>query len=204
MPYQYVREPLTADESDRLYNACETTTERLVVWTLLDTGLRVGELCDLTPRNVLWHQRQLRIKGKGGSHGKRAKVRVVPMSPRVRTLLEHHFALEKVFPVKVRRAQDIVRAVADRAGITRDVSPHILRHTFATTALQKGISLPTVQKILGHDRLATMAIYLNFTDVHIQEEFERKCESRPAGCAANWTAYAWFLRRCYSPPHPPV
>ena len=73
------------------------------------------------------------------------------MSPRVRTLLEHHLALEKAFPVKVRRAQDIVRAVADRAGITRDVSPHILRHTFATTA-----------------------IYLNFTDVHIQDEFERK------------------------------
>src|SRR5512142_2447286 len=87
MPYQYVREPLTADESDRLPNACETATERLVVWTLLDTDLRVGELCGLTPRNVLWHQRQLRIKGKGGSHGKRAKVRVVPMSPRVRTLL---------------------------------------------------------------------------------------------------------------------
>ena len=97
------------------------------------------------PRNVLWHQRQLRIKGKAGSHGKRAKVRVVPMSPRVRTLLEHHFALEKAFPVKVRH-----------------------------TALQEGISLPTVQKILGHDRLATTAIYLNFTDVHIQDEFERK------------------------------
>jgi integrase/recombinase XerD len=82
------------------------------------------------------------------------------------------FALEKAFPVKVRRAQDIVQA--DRAGIARDVSPHILRHTFATTALQKGISLPMVQKILGHDRLATTAIYLNLTDVHIQEEFERK------------------------------
>jgi integrase/recombinase XerD len=48
VPYQYVREPLTADESDRLSNPCETTTERLVVWTLLDTGLRVGELCRLT------------------------------------------------------------------------------------------------------------------------------------------------------------
>ena len=96
------------------------------------------------------------------------------MSNRVRALLEHHFALEKTFPVRTRRAQDIVRSVADRAGITRDVSPHVVRHTFATTALQKGISLPTVQKILGHDRLATTAIYLNFTDVHIQDEFERK------------------------------
>ena len=57
MPYQYVREPLTAEGSDRLSNACETPTERLVVWTLLDTGLRVGELCDLTPKKPLWQQR---------------------------------------------------------------------------------------------------------------------------------------------------
>ena len=92
MPYQYVREPLTADESDRQSNACETPTERLVVWTLLDTGLRVGELCGLTSKDILWQQRQLRFKGKGGSHGKRTKVRAVPMSNRVRTLLEHHFA----------------------------------------------------------------------------------------------------------------
>ncbi len=48
MPYQYLREPLTAEESDRLSKACETPNERLVVWILLDTGLRVGELCDLT------------------------------------------------------------------------------------------------------------------------------------------------------------
>jgi integrase/recombinase XerD len=92
----------------------------------------------------------------------------------VRAILEHHFALEKTFPVRVRRAQDIVKEVADRATITRKVSPHVLRHTFATTALQKGISLATVQKVLGHDRLQTTAIYLNFTDIHIQDEFERK------------------------------
>src|SRR3954452_2955959 len=158
MPYQYTREPLTADEADRLANACETPTEQLIVWTLLDTGLRISELCDLTSKNVLWQQRQLRIKGKGGPHGKKTKVRVVPMSNRVRTLLEHHCALEKAFPVKKRRAQDIVKSVANRAGITRDVSPHVLRHTFATMALQKGISLPTVQKILGHDSLQTTAI----------------------------------------------
>ncbi|HET7424597.1 MAG TPA: site-specific integrase, partial [Gemmatimonadales bacterium] len=88
-----MREPLTAEESDRLSNACETPTERLVVWTLLDTGLRIGELCALTSKNLLWQQRQLRIKGKSGPHGKKTKIRVVPMSSRVRALLEHHFAL---------------------------------------------------------------------------------------------------------------
>src|SRR5438067_2475191 len=119
MPSRYVREPLTADESDRLSNACETPTERLVVWTLLDTGLRVSERCDLTSKNVLWQRRQLKVQGKSGPFGKKTKVRVVPMSHRVRALLEHHFALEKSFPVKTRRAQDIVRAVANRAAIAR-------------------------------------------------------------------------------------
>jgi integrase/recombinase XerD len=54
MPYQYVREPLTAEESDRLSRACETPTERLVVQAALDSGLRVSELCDLTSKDVLW------------------------------------------------------------------------------------------------------------------------------------------------------
>jgi integrase/recombinase XerD len=54
------------------------------------------------------------------------------------------------------------------------VSAHVLRHTFATMALQTRIRLPTVQKTVGLDRLQTTAIYLNFTNTHIQEEFERK------------------------------
>ena len=174
MPYQFKREPLTAEDADRLSNACQSVTEKLVLWTLIDTGLRVSELCDLTKGNVLWQQRQLRVKGKGGPYGKKSKLRVVPMSGRVRSLLEHHFALADEFPVGKRRAQDIIKEVANRAGLTKAVSPHVLRHTFATLALQKGISLATVQKVLGHDRLQTTAIYLNFTDVHIQEEFERK------------------------------
>ena len=54
------------------------------------------------------------------------------------------------------------------------LTPHILRHTFVTLALQKDISLAAVQKILGHDRLTTTAIYLNFTDSHVIDEFTNK------------------------------
>jgi len=54
------------------------------------------------------------------------------------------------------------------------VTPHVLRHTFATLALQKGISLAAIQKILGHDRLSTTAIYLNLTDTHVIEEYAQK------------------------------
>ena len=52
MPYQFKREPLRAEEADRLANACTTPVERLVLWTLLDTGLRVSELCSLTGENI--------------------------------------------------------------------------------------------------------------------------------------------------------
>ncbi|WP_440615705.1 tyrosine-type recombinase/integrase [Cysteiniphilum sp. 6C5] len=58
--------------------------------------------------------------------------------------------------------------------ISQEVSPHVLSHTFATLALQKGISIAFVQKILGHDRLTTTSIYLNFTDEHVVDEFTRK------------------------------
>lgn len=174
MPYQFVREPLRADEADRLAHACQTTEEKLIVWTLLDTGLRIAELCSLTPHNMLWQQKALRINGKGGPHGKSMKKRVVPLSKRVQTLLEPYFTLHQEWFVGVRQAQKIVKKVADRAQLTQKITPHILRHTFATLALQKGISLAAVQKMLGHDRLTTTAIYLNLTEAHVIEEYERK------------------------------
>lgn len=174
MAYLYVREPLRAEEADQLSQACETTQEKLIIWTLLDTGLRVSELCGLTPQHILWQQKSLRISGKGGPYGKKSKKRVVPMSKRVQALLEHYFAINNTWPVGERQVQKIVKQIANRARLTQTITPHILRHTFATLALQKGISLASVQKILGHDRLTTTSIYLNFTDEHVVDEFSRK------------------------------
>ena len=174
MAHQFVREPLRAEEADRLANACRSVEEKLIVWTLLDTGLRVSELCSLTLDNVQWQQRALRVAGKAGPHGTRSKQRVVPLSARVRALLEPYFALNDRWFVGTRQAQKIVKRVANRAKLTREVTPHVLRHTWATLALQKGMSLAAVQKILGHDRLTTTAIYLNLTDGHVLEEFEAK------------------------------
>jgi integrase/recombinase XerD len=174
MAYQYVREPLRSEEADRLCHACENTQEKLIIWTLLDTGLRVSELCSLTPQHILWQQKSIRVAGKGGPYGTQSKKRVVPMSRRTQTLLEHYFAIHESWFVGPRQVQKIVKHIANKACITQTVTPHILRHTFATLALQKGISLAAVQKILGHDRLATTAIYLNLTDAHVVEEFEKK------------------------------
>jgi len=174
MAYQYVREPLMAEEADQIANACKTPQDKLIVWPLLDCGLRVAELCSLTTDNIQWQQRSFRIKGKGGPFGKKTKNRVVPFSPRVRAIMEPYFALNDKFPVGTRMVQKRVKALANDAKISKEVTPHVLRHTFATTYIQKGGSIAGLQKILGHDRLETTAIYLNLTDEHIVEEYQAK------------------------------
>jgi integrase/recombinase XerD len=166
MPYQYKREPLPDGAGDQLANACTTPEERLIVWTLLDTGLRRD--------NVLWQQKALRFKGKGGPYGKQTKVRTVPVTKRVMALLEHHFALHETMPFSKRTVERMVKKVANKAGLTQAVVPHVLRHTFACDAIRRGISLPALQKILGHDRLETTAIYLNLTPQHVLDEFHAK------------------------------
>jgi len=72
MPYQYKREPLD-DEVNKLANACNTFREKFVVWTLLDTGLRLSEFADLKKDNIQWQERRPVLCGKGGPYGKKTK-----------------------------------------------------------------------------------------------------------------------------------
>ncbi len=174
MPYMFKREPLSVEEADRLMAATETADEKLCIWGLLETGLRVSELATLQAQDVQWQQRSLRIKGKGGPYGKRSKFRIVPLSDHLRPLFEHYFALHDTFPFSVSTIQRVVKRVANRARISRLVSPHILRHTFAMLYLHKGGSLPALKQILGHDHLSTTAIYLNFSPEHVLQEFHAK------------------------------
>lgn len=171
MAYQFKREPLTADEANRLASLCNTHEEKLIVWTLLDTGLRVAELANLKKDNLDWQSHRLMIYGKGGPYGTKSKRRVIPLTARVQPLLEGHFALHDELGMSVRTVQRVVRTIANRASISRKVSPHVLRHTFSVTAVQKGISLPALQRLLGHDHLATTEIYLNLSPEHVIKEF---------------------------------
>lgn len=174
MAYQFKREPLTQDEATRLAQSCETGMERVTIWTLLDTGLRVSELAGLTRDNIDWQGHRLTIYGKGGPYGTKSKRRVIPMSPRVQQLVEAYFAMNEKFGLSVRGVQQLVRRVANRAQISRPVSPHVLRHTFSVTAIQKGISLPSLQRLLGHDHLGTTEIYLNLSPEEVIREFHTK------------------------------
>jgi integrase/recombinase XerD len=175
MRYQYKREPLTQEEANRLANACASHEEKIVIWTLLDTGLRVAELAKLNKDNLDWQNHRLMIYGKGGPYGKLSKRRIIPLSPRVQPLLEGHLGLhDKIQIGGVRTIQRLVKQVANKALIRRTVTPHVLRHTFSVTCIQKGISTRALQEILGHDRLATTEIYLNLSPEDVINEFHRK------------------------------
>lgn len=174
MAYQYKRESLNRDEVSRLERTCQTPRERMLIWTLLDTGLRISEFTSLSRDNIDWQGGKLIIFGKGGPYGSKSKRRVVPMSNRVRPMLEAHFALYDEIGYSSRRAQQSVKEVANLAEISNPVSPHILRHTFATTCVQKGISLASLMKLLGHDKLETTAIYQNMAGEDVVSEFEEK------------------------------
>ena len=174
MPYQYKREPLSDDEVNRLTNACESFGERFVVWTLLDTGLRVSELATLKKDNIQWQERRFVIYGKGGPYGKKTKRRILPMTERVRRLIDHHFAEHDNAGMGARTIQRIVKGVANKAGISKLVTPHVLRHTFSVNCIKKGISTRALMALLGHDRLATTEIYLNLSPEDAIREFQNK------------------------------
>jgi len=174
MAYQYKREPLSDDEVNRLTNACETFEEKLVVWTLLDTGLRVSELANLKKTNIQWQEKRITVYGKGGPYGKKTKRRIIPMTERVRTLFEHWFAIHDQFDMSPRTVQRIVKRVANRAGISKPVTPHVLRHTFAVNCIKKGISTRALMQFLGHDHLTTTEIYLNLSPEDAIREFREK------------------------------
>ena len=174
MAYQFVREPLSREEADRLVNTCCGFREKLVVWILLDTGLRVGELCRLRRQDIQWQEDRIVVWGKGGRYGTRGKRRIVPLTSRAKKLLEMHFVTADRMGLTVRTAQRLVKRIADKAMIPRPVTPHVLRHTFAVSCVQRGISTASLKKILGHDRLETTEIYLNLSPEQAIQEFREK------------------------------
>ena len=174
MGYQYKREPLSQEDIGRLTNACEETEEKLAIFTMLDLGLRVAEMADVNVKAVDFQTHRLTVMGKGGASGPRSKRRVLKLSPRLQSLLEPYLRAHESIGMTSRTIQRLVHRVANRAGLTRSISPHVLRHTFAVQALQRGVSLATLMHWLGHNNLQTTAIYLNLAPEDAIKDMESK------------------------------
>jgi integrase/recombinase XerD len=168
---------LSEEEVVRLIDAASSSYHRVILMTLYGTGLRREELCRLkltdvdSPRMVI-HVRQ----GKGN------RDRDVTLSPKLLEVLRAYWKWRKpktyLFPslVRSRAEQPItsktvwyaVREAARRAGIKKKVSPHLLRHSWATHLLERGTDLKAIQVLLGHTDLEATTIYLHLSQRHLQ------------------------------------
>ncbi|MES2014816.1 MAG: site-specific tyrosine recombinase/integron integrase [Patescibacteria group bacterium] len=172
---------ITASELERLMNAPDEKEpkglrDRAIMELLFSTGLRVSELCALNTDLDLSRD-ELSVRGKGD------KVRVVFLSPTakraVATSLKSRKDLEEALfvegrPKKLHRitprdVQRVIKFYTIKAGITSKVTPHTLRHSFATDLLENGADLRSVQALLGHASITTTQIYTHVTDKHLHD-----------------------------------
>ena len=177
---------LDADELERLLNAPQggdisALRDRAILETLFSTGLRVSELCSLNRDNVNIERGEFAVRGKG------SKLRVVFLSDSAKDALKkylaersdihealfvgHHGNLNKKESARLtpRSVQRLIKKYAVVAGVIKKVSPHQLRHSFATDLLQNGADIRSVQAMLGHANITTTQIYTHYTDKHLKE-----------------------------------
>ncbi len=172
---RHLPDHLNLDEVDRLLDAADTgdaigLRNSAMLHTLYACGLRVSELVGLPVAAVHLDRGFVRVVGKG------SKERVVPMGERARDLVRRYlaearprllgkrrsailFVTNRGQPMTRTRFWQIIRATALRAGIDKPLSPHVLRHSFATHLLAHGADLRAVQEMLGHADIATTQIY---------------------------------------------
>lgn len=161
-------------------NDLKTLRDKAILELLFSTGLRVSELCSLT-NDLDLSAEEFSIRGKGG------KMRVVFMSEDAREALKKYIKARKDMnealfvqvgkklknddpaPLTRRSVERIVKHYAAKAGITRRVTPHVIRHSFATDLLQNGADIRSVQMMLGHSNISTTQIYTHVTDKQLRE-----------------------------------
>jgi len=162
----------------------ESVRNRAIIETLYGSGLRVSELCDATVSNTDLENQYIIVQGKG------SKQRIVPLSPvaveyielwlKQRRLLKIRPADAHILFLNRRGAKltrvmifYIIRDLARLAGIRKKVSPHTLRHSFATHLLEGGANLRVIQEMLGHESIATTEIYLHTDRTRLRQELLR-------------------------------
>ncbi len=181
---------LSEDEVVRLLNQPDITTaegfrDRTMLEVLYATGMRVSELINLTMERVDLNMKYIIAFGKG------SKERIVPLGSVAAEFLQHY--LEKVRPklthagrntnivflafggheLTRQRFWQIIRAYGRKANINKALTPHILRHSFATHLLDNGADLRSVQELLGHSDISTTQIYTHLTNKRLRDIYAK-------------------------------
>jgi site-specific recombinase XerD len=190
---------LSIDQVERLLNSIDTSSikglrDKAILETLFSTGLRVSELASLNRDQVNLSRKEFGIRGKGN------KIRIVFLSDTASKWIEQylytrddkykplfiryagkHNTLDKRgedLRLSVRSIQIIVNLYAKKIGLPFKISPHTLRHSFATDLLIEGADLRSVQEMLGHSSIRTTQVYTHITDKHLKD-VHKTYHSRP-------------------------
>ena len=187
---------LTREELDRLFKIVDQTKkvgprDRAILETLYSTGLRVTELCSLNREQVDLKRREFMVRGKG------KKPRIVFLSKKAAQIIEEYIKSrndnfkplfinfgkgikdkEDILKEEKRRLtrvsiENIVRKYALKAGIIKKVTPHTLRHSYATELLANGADIRSVQEMLGHSSITTTQIYTHVTNKALREVHDK-------------------------------
>lgn len=178
---------LSVEEVDAIIGAIDLShrdgqRDRALIEVLYSCGLRVSEVCSLRLSDLFLDEGYMRVTGKG------SKQRLVPISPRAvselrcwficRNEIEPKAGEEDFVFISAARRQHLsritvfhnLRLYAERAGIEKTISPHTLRHTFATHLLEGGANLRVIQMLLGHESIATTDVYMHLTNPFLREQ----------------------------------
>lgn len=184
---------LSQDETTRILEVVKTDTpqerrDKAILELLYSSGLRVSELCNLDRDHINLNRGEFMVRGKG------QKDRPVFVSPEATEYLALYLETRtdlarplfirysgfktgdkdgESFRLTPRSVQRMVSHYAKLAGITKQVSPHTLRHSFATDLLMNGADIRSVQSMLGHSNIATTQVYTHVTDLHLKSVHER-------------------------------
>jgi site-specific recombinase XerD len=183
---------LDGDEVERLIAATDPREirgkrDRAILETLFSTGLRISELVGLDRDRINLERGEFAVIGKGG------KQRLVFLSERSKESLGDYLHARtdadpalfirhsnkqlainnETMRLTARQIQRLIKFYAKKAGILKKITPHVLRHSFATDLLMGGADLRAVQQLLGHASVTTTQIYTHITDQHLREVHER-------------------------------
>ena len=178
---------LQSDELQKIFDSIDIETplgirNRLIVELLYASGLRVSELASLTIDNINIHTKEIRVLGKG------SKERIVFFGDYAKKYLELYLEQSRPIlldknktkilllnnngePLSTRGIQLVIDNVVRDASLKHNISPHVLRHTFATDLLNNGADLKSVQELLGHSSLSTTQIYTHITNERLRSVY---------------------------------
>ncbi|HMS69740.1 MAG TPA: tyrosine-type recombinase/integrase [Saprospiraceae bacterium] len=165
---------LTIQEVDRMLRSLDNLKHITMLYALYSSGIRLQELLNITINDIFWERNQILVRG-----GKGKKDRMVMLSQVLKEVFVYYFdsyqpkyhlfeGQDGEHQYSPRSVQQVVKQAAKKAGITRTVTPHVLRHCFATHLLDNGTDVRYIQELLGHKDIKTTLIYTHVTNAKLE------------------------------------